>query len=128
MAKNFDHGRPRLYFTSDFLKNHIYLGSTGEKKKAENVFLRRGRNISTVLCLTRLELVRLAGEVHSRQEEFSRRPNAVFTTQHAYDCWSRGGAQGKDKQRATASTRHFRFAVRMNPEGIYTPCHFHGAA
>jgi hypothetical protein len=128
MAKNFDHGRPQVYFTSNFLKNHVLLCSTGGKKKAENVFLRRGRDISTVLCLTRLELVHLAGEIHRRQGEFSRRPSAIFTTQHGYDYWKRGGPQAKDKQRATPGNGRFRYAVRMNDEGIYTVCHFHGTA
>jgi hypothetical protein len=128
MAKRFDHGRPQVYFTSDFLKNHIYLQSPGQKKKAENVFLRRGRNVSTVLCLTRLEFVRLAGEVYRRQSEYRRRPNGIFTTQQAYDYWSRGGEKAKDKQRATQGTSRFRYAVRMNEDGVYAICHFDGPA
>ena len=97
MAANFDHGRPQVYFTANFWKNHIFVGSVGEKKKAENVFLRRGRNVSTVLSLTRAEVVRLAGEVYRRQEEFSGNPNGIFTTQMAYDWWVRGGEQAKEK-------------------------------
>jgi hypothetical protein len=128
MAAKFDHGRPQVYFTSNFLKHHVFVGSSGEKKKAENVFLRRGLEVSTVLCLTRLEMVRLAAEIHRRQAEFARRPKAIFTTQQAYDWWSRGGPQAKDKQRATSSHGHFRYGVRQNNDGVYTLCHFDGAA
>jgi len=126
MTKKFDHGKPQVYFSANFWKNHIFLGNEGEKKKAENVFLRRGLDVSTVLCLTRMELVQLAGEIHRRQAEFSRVPNAVFMTQQAYDYWSRGGPQAKDKQRATFSSGRFRYKVRVNEEGLYTLCHFDG--
>jgi hypothetical protein len=128
MAKNFDHGRPQVYFTSNFFKNHVFVGSVGEKKKAENVFLRRGRQISTVLCLTRQELVQLAGEIHRRQSEFKSRSNAIFTTTHSYDFWSRGGDKAKDKQRATPGTSRFRYAVGVDSDGVYTMCHFAGFA
>jgi hypothetical protein len=124
MAKNFDHGKPQVYFTPNFWKNHIFLGGAGEKKKAEAVFQRRGVNVSTVLSLTRRELGQLAAEIHRRQSEFSRTPNGVFTTQHAYDYWSRGGSQAKDKQRATFSTSRFRYKVRADKDGLFTLCHF----
>ena len=123
---NFDHGRPEVYFHSAFLKNHIHVGSSNDKKKAENVFLRRSVRISTVLCLTRMELVRLAGEIHRRQDEFSLRPHGTFTTRQPYDYWSRGGAQGKDKQRATPGQGRFRYAVRPDSDGVYTMHHFDG--
>jgi len=131
MSGNFDHGRPELYFNSGFIKNHIHVGSSrdkNDKKKAENVFLRRGVRVSTVLCLTRLELVRLAGEVHRRQEEYSRRPNATQTTQLPYDYWARGGERGKDKQRAAPGNSRFRYAVRPNRDGVYVMHHFDGLA
>jgi hypothetical protein len=128
MSKKFDHGRPHVYFAPNFWKNHIFVGNAGEKKKAENVFLRRGVAVSTVVCLTRIELVQLAGEIHRRQAEFDRNPRLLFTTEHAYDYWSRGGHQAKDKQRATFSTRRFRYKVRINHEGIYTLCHFEDPA
>lgn len=125
MPNNFDHGRPQVYFTSNFLKNHVFVGGPGEKKKAENVFLRRGKDISTVLCLTRMELVQLAGEIHRRQEEFARRPHGIFTTQRGYDYWSRGGGRAKDKQRAAPGRGPFRYGVRRGADGTFVLCHFH---
>lgn len=128
MTQAFDHGRPQVYFTSNFHKNHIFVGSAGEKKKAERVFLRRGRDVSTVLCLTRMELVRLASEVHRRQNEFTGRPNGTFTTQNSYDFWSRGGPRAKDRQRASEYHGRFRYGVRLNEDGVYVMCHFEGPA
>lgn len=126
MPTNFNHARPQVYFTAEFMKNHIFVGSSGQKKKAENVFLRRGKSISTVLCLTRMELVQLAGEVHRNQSECGRNPAKLFTSQRAYDFWSRGGAKAKDKQRATLHNGRFKYAMRLVQGGIYAMCHFDG--
>lgn len=126
MGTRFDHGRPQVYFSSGFIKNHLFLGSAGEKKRAERVFDRRGRAISTVLCLTRAELVRLAGELHRRQHEFTQTPRRTFTTLQAYDYWSRGGPRSKDKQRATPGKSRFRYSVQHNTDGTYVMCHFDG--
>jgi hypothetical protein len=126
MAKNCDHAHPEVYFTGNFLKNHVCIGDAAAKKRAEVVFQRRDARVSTVLCLTRAELVQLAGEIHRRQIEFSTMPEGVFTTLTAYDLWSRGGPQAKDKQRATMRTDRFRFAVRCTADGIFAVCHFDG--
>jgi hypothetical protein len=85
VAEKFDRGRPKVYFSSKFLKNHVFVGSEGAKKQAERVFQRRGKAISTVLCLTKRELIELAGEIHGNQDEFRRNPRKTFTTQRAYD-------------------------------------------
>ena len=126
MAQNFDHAHPEVYFTGNFLKNHVSIGDDAAKKRAEIIFQRRDARVSTVLCLTRMELVRLAGEIHRRQNEFGACPTGSFTTLTKYDLWSRGGPQGKDKQRATMETDFFRFAVRRTSGGIYAVCHFDG--
>jgi hypothetical protein len=125
VEQRFDRGRPQLYFTARFLKNHVYVGNQGAKKRAEMVFQRRGKTVSTVLCLTRSELVQLAGEIHNNQDAFGRSPRQVFTTKHAYDYWSRGGSQSKDKQRATAHCKRFEYKVLLIGE-IYALDHFHG--
>jgi hypothetical protein len=125
VAENFDRAHPKIYFSSKFLKNHIFVGSEGAKKQAERVFQRRGKPISTVLCLTKRELIQLAGEIHCNQELFSRSPKKTFTTQQAYDYWSRGGSQDKDKQRATLHTRRFDYNVQRVGE-IYVMAHFDG--
>jgi hypothetical protein len=126
MAKNFDHAHPEVYFTGNFLKNHVCIGDAAAKKRAEIVFQRRDARVSTVLCLTAAELVQLAGEIHRRQPEFSAFPDGIFTSTSEYDLWIRGGPQGKDKQRATVCTDRFRFAVRRTTDGIYALCHFDG--
>jgi hypothetical protein len=125
VADKFDRGHPKIYFSSKFLKNHVFVGSEGAKKQAERVFQRRGTAISTVLCLTKGELIELAGEIHGNQEEFRRNPRKTFTTQRAYDYWSRGGTQAKDKQRATQHTGRFEYNVRLEGE-IYVMAHFEG--
>ena len=126
MAKQtvrFDHAKPQIWFSPNFWKNHIFVGTEGQKKEAEKVFQRRGRAVSTVLCLTRSELVRLAAEVHRRQAEFERNPRGNFTTEAKYDYWSRGGSMAKDRQRATPANGKFRYAVRRELEN-FVMCHF----
>ncbi len=81
-----------------------------------------------VLCLTRRELVQLAGEVYRMQGEFSRNPTREATSQRAYDFWSRGGEKAKDKQRATLHHGHFKYKVRLVADGIYAMHHFHAVA
>jgi len=125
MAEKFDHGRPKVYFSSKFLKNHVFVGGEGAKKQAEKVFQRRGKAVSTVLCLTPRELVELAGEIFRRQEEFSKSPKKTFTTEQAYDCWSRGGPKRKDEQRATQDTKRFKYNVQRAGE-IFVLAHFDG--
>lgn len=125
MADKFDRARAKSYFTRKFLKNHIFVGSEGAKKRAEQVFQRRGKAVSTVLCLTKRELIQLAGEIHGNQEEFKRNPRKTFTTESAYDQWLRGGNQAKDKQRATMQTRRFDYNVQLAGE-IYVLAHFDG--
>jgi hypothetical protein len=125
MAEKFDHGRPKVYFGSKFLTNHVFVGGEGAKKRAEKVFQRRGKSISTVLCLTPRELVELAGEIHRRQDEFNKSPNRTYTTERAYDCWSRGGPKSKDDQRATQDTKCFKYNVKRVGE-IYVLFHFDG--
>lgn len=93
MIAAFDHGQPQVYFTANFWKHHIYVSVAGGKRRAEDVFLRRPHPISTVVCLTRLELVQLAAEIHRRQTDYSDRPDHIFTTVHPYDFWVRGGLQ-----------------------------------
>ena len=127
MAAKFDSGKPKIYFSSKFLKNHVFLGNEGSKKQAERVFQRRGKAISTVLCLTKRELIELAGELHENQTEFARNPRKTFTTERAYDYWSRGGAQAKDKQRATEHSGRFDYNVRLEGE-LYVMCHSEGSA
>ena len=128
MSAKFDHGRPKVYFSSRFIKNHIFEGSESEKKKAENVFLRRGRNVSTVITLNSPDLVRLAGEIHRRQSEFAANPKKNFTSHGQFDFWSRGGSMAKDKQRASSHHGRFQFAVWKNVDGIYVMDHFHALA
>ena len=125
MADKFDQAHPKIYFASKFLKNHIFVGNEGAKKRAEEVFQRRGKAVSTVLCLTQRELIQLAGEIYANQVEFSRSPRKTFTTQQAYDYWSRGGNQSKDKQRATMHTARFDYNVQLVGE-IYVLAHFDG--
>lgn len=127
MAEKFDRGRPKVYFSSNFLKNHIFLGNEGAKKQAERVFQRRGEKISTVLCLTKRELIELAGELHEKQADFSKNPRKTHSTERAYDYWSRGGKQpkSKDKQRATEHSGRFKYNVRLEGE-LYVMCHFEG--
>jgi hypothetical protein len=74
MADRFNPGKAKKYFSAKFLKHHVYVGSAGAKKRAEEVFQRRGKSVSTVLCLTMRELVQLAGEIHAQQEAFGKSP------------------------------------------------------
>lgn len=123
MAERFNPGRAKKYFSAKFLKHHVYVGNAGAKKRAEEVFQRRGKAVSTVLCLTTRELVQLAGEIHANQEAFGRSPRKTFVTGQAYDYWSRGGSQSKDKQRATLHTSRFEYGVKLQGE-IYVMAHF----
>jgi hypothetical protein len=122
MADRFNPGRAKKYFSPKFLKHHVYVGSAGAKKRAEEVFQRRGKAVSTVLCLTMRELVQLAGEIHAQQETFGRSPRKLFKTERAYDYWSRGGSQSKEKQRATLHTSRFAYGVKWQGE-IYVMAH-----
>jgi hypothetical protein len=124
VAKSFDRGKHRIYFSSNFLKNHVFVGSAGAKKRAEVVFQRRRKNISTVLCLIQAELVRLAAEISRRQEEFTSRPKGKFTTEDRYDLWSRGGKRSSDKQRAISTNSSFRYGVKKDSDNTYVMCHF----
>jgi hypothetical protein len=125
MADKFDPARAKKYFSRNFLKNHIFVGNEGAKKRAEEVFQRRGKDISTVLCLTKHELIQLAGEIHGNQEAFGRSPRKTFTTEHVYDYWSRGGNQSKDKQRATMDASRFKYNVQL-VDDLYVMTHFEG--
>jgi hypothetical protein len=125
VAAKFDRGRAKIYFSSNFLNNHIFVGNEGAKKQAERVFQRRGKAISTVMCLTKREMIELAGELHENQSEFERNPRKTYTTERAYDYWSRGGTQSKDKQRATQHTGRFDYNVRLEGE-LYVMYHFEG--
>jgi hypothetical protein len=125
VAAKFDSGKPKIYFSSNFLKNHVFVGNEGAKKQAERVFQRRGKDISTVLCLTKRELIELAGELHENQAEFARNPRKTYTTERKYDYWSRGGAQAKDKQRATEHNSRFDYNVRLEGD-LHVMCHFEG--
>ena len=122
MSDKFDPANAKTYFSSSFLKNHIFVGSTAQKKKAETVFQRRGKAISTVICLTRSELVQLAGEIHSRQKEF--KGSGKYLSLQKYDYWQRGGSKAKDKQRATSGNGRFHYAVRSERDGKFVMCHF----
>lgn len=126
MAEKFDHGKPQIYFTSNFLKNHVFIGTARQKQEAEKVFLRRGRNVSTVLCFTGLEFVTLAAEIFRRQSEYHGGPSGIYCTQMKYDYWQRGGTKAKDKQRATPGNGKFRYGVRLGVDGLYHMCHFDG--
>jgi hypothetical protein len=53
VADKFDHAKPKIYFSAKFLKNHVFVDNEGAKKRAEEVFQRRGKAVSTVLCLTK---------------------------------------------------------------------------
>jgi hypothetical protein len=125
-TKKFDHGRPRVYFSSNFLKNHVDTGNELPKKRAEIVFQRRGRTISTVIYLTPSELVTLAAEVFNKQDKFAAAPDGIFTTDQPYELWSRGDDDGTDKQRATSINSTFKYAVQKNSDGVYVIYHFHG--
>jgi hypothetical protein len=132
--RKFDHGKPRVYFTSDFLKHHVYVGSAPSKKRAEIVFQSRlnpkGKKEgkpkvtdSSVIWLTAPELVTLANEVFEMQDEYGRAPNATFTTAKKYEIWSRGDAT--DKQQATSENSTFSYGVRLASD-IYVMSHFAG--
>jgi hypothetical protein len=125
MADRFNPGKAKKYFSSKFLKHHVYVGNAGAKKRAEEVFQRRGKSVSTVLCLTMRELVQLAGEIHAQQEAFVRSPRKLFKTERTYDYWSRGGAQSKEKQRATLHTSRFEYGVKLQGD-LYVMAHFEG--
>jgi hypothetical protein len=125
MAEKFDPARAKQYFGRKFLKNHIFVGSDGAKKRAEEVFQRRGKAVGTVLCLTKRELIQLAAEIHSNQQAFGRSPRKTFTTEQPYDYWSRGGKQAKDKQRATMDNGRIDYSVQLVGD-IYMMAHFDG--
>jgi hypothetical protein len=125
MAQNFDPKLAQTYFTSKFYNDHVYLSQIGAKKNAEIVFQRRGEYISTVLCLTYPDLVQLAGEIHHGQAAYSQSPLQAYTTLNAYECWSRGGPQAKDRQRASPRRSPFLYKVCL-VHSIYVVYHFHG--
>jgi len=127
MTNKFNPSNAQVYFTSKFWKDHVFLGSELAKKKAEIVFQRRSVQISTVICLTRAELILLAGEVHNRQTEFARGgPHSKYESKTAYDIWSRGGSKPSDRQAASHKKSKFRFAVQKQVDGKYAIHHFEG--
>lgn len=127
MTNKFDPNNAQTYFTSKFWKDHVFLGSEFAKKKAEIVFQRRDVRISSVLCLTRTELIMLAGEVRRRQAEFAKGGRHLkHVTLSAYDIWSRGGSKPSDRQAASHKKSTFRFAVHEQTDGKYAIHHFDG--
>ena len=131
MAEKFNPADARLYFTKKFLKNHMFVGENA-KKQAEQRFQARDFEeddielpINSLLCLTKKELIRLAGEIHGNQEEYDRNPGKTFTTDHAYTWWTRGGTQAKDKQRARPHTGRFKYNVHR-VKTLYVLGHFAG--
>ncbi|MEM9585656.1 MAG: hypothetical protein AAGA03_00120 [Planctomycetota bacterium] len=127
MSSSFNPADAQTYFSAKFWKDHVYVGTEMQKKKAEAVFLRRSVSISTVLCLTRAELIRLAGEIHQRQSEYAKHPpRSLFRSRQEYDFWSRGGSRPRDRQAASSDRKAFRYAVVSGPDDRFVMHHFDG--
>jgi len=123
---------PRLYFTSQFIWKHVFVGEPGEcKKRAENIFMRRRIDVSTVLCLTPREFRQLAGEVYRRQTVYQQYwQQKLFVSQHEYTYFERGGDEAhtkpSDKQRAKLSSGRICYGVRPDRStGLFMVNHFH---
>ncbi|OYP33890.1 hypothetical protein CGZ80_17015 [Rhodopirellula sp. MGV] len=117
----------QTYFSTNFWKNHIFVGSELNKKKAEVVFQRRGVDVSSVICMTRSELIMLASDLHNRQAEFARGgPNAKYISRVAFDIWQRGGPRSRDRQAASHTKSKFEYKVRSTNGGRIVVCHYEG--
>jgi len=109
------------YFTHKFLIDHVeILGPRDDyreaKKKAELRYQSRPLPpnmdtrldlTNTMLCLWKDDLLRLVGEISSRQTEYAKNPNGLFTSQSAYSYYER---QGKRAKRGSPS--YFEYGVR----------------
>lgn len=124
----FDPGKPKVLFTGNFLKNHVFIGSDSDKKQAEKVFLRRGKDVSTVIVFNRKEFAQFAGEVFSRQEDYKANPRRTFRSEKVYTYWSRGGDTDSDKKRAKPEKGKILYGVEPKPkyEGIHRVNHLEG--
>lgn len=120
-------GAEHEYFTYKFLTDHVGLlgpcqDERSAKKKAELRFQSRSVPVNTLLCLWPRDLIRLAGEVRRRQEEYAANPNELFVSEAAYSYLER------EKKRARFyGPRHFRYGVRReHPKGFYKIHHLDG--
>ena len=127
MSEKFNPANAQAFFTSKFWKDHVFVGNDMQKKKAETVFQRRSVQVSSVICLTRAELVKLAGEIHQRQAEFAKGgPHSKYTSKLVVDMWTRGGTKPRDQQTASHKKSVFKFAVRKQTSGTFAVHHFDG--
>jgi hypothetical protein len=125
-AKKFDASKPRVYFSSRFLKNHVHVGNESVEKRAEVVFQRRDESTSTVIGLEPKKLNELASEIFDRQDEFAKAPKKVYITNDKHQLWSRGGNSDKERKRATSTNSTFKFKVKKNSDGFFVMDHFDG--
>lgn len=115
------------YFTYKFLTDHVELRGRSldkgpAKKKAEVRYQIRSVPVNTLLCLWDKDLIRLAGEVRRRQQEYADNPGGLFVSEAAYAYFERRGKRAKEY-----SPRHFRYAVRReHPKGLYKIHHLDG--
>jgi hypothetical protein len=94
------------------------------KQRAEKVYERRGRHMSTLVCLKNSqELVGLASEVFNMQSDFERQPNDVYTTKKSYRLLYRGG---KNRQNVEEQTSTFDYKVKLENE-LFVMDHFEDA-
>ncbi len=117
------------YFTYKFLIDHVeVLGKRDEareaKKKAERRYQARSVDVNTVICLWPKDLIRLVGEISSRQAEYAAQPDGLFLTQAAYTYYERQGKRAKEY-----GPRKFLYGVKREQGGaLFKMHHFAGIA
>lgn len=115
------------YFTYKFLHDHVEtLGAHDDvreaKKKAERRYQARSVAVNTLLCLWPKDLIRLVGEISSRQAEYEANPNGLFTSEAAYSYYEREGKRAREY-----GPRRFAYAVRREQGGgLYKMHHLQG--
>jgi len=105
-------GFERNYFTYKFVHDHVeLLGANDDiraaKKKAERRYQDRDVAVNTLVCLWPRDLIRLVGEIASRQEEYAANPTGLFTSEAVYSYYEREGKRAK-----RYSPRRFKYGVR----------------
>ncbi len=108
-------------FTEKFWKDHVYEGDEEfAKRDAENIYLRRDVEVSSVLEMSLHAIRILTGEIARRQGEFTGSPNGIFTSEKSFAYWERKGKRAK-----RLGPSQFRYAVKRE-DGLYKIHHFDG--
>jgi len=111
------------YFTDKFWKDHVYEGDEEfAKRDAENIYMRRDVDVSSVLEMSLHAIRILVGEIMRRQSEYSATPVRIFSSEKAFVYWERKGKRAK-----RLGPSQFLYGVKLE-ESVYKIHHFAGIA